>query len=235
MLVTFDSGVRDLVVLAALVTEGAQQIARGKQAHGATGDILLRDHARLKGIHDVLVGTAAIEIAARLQRFGDRLDRYGGNLVVFVEVPDRPAVRNKMSLKAPVAAKLFHQHVACAAGLTVCTVIRAHYRLYPGFLYKGLERGEIGLFEILLGGNGVEAVTQSLRAAVHRKVLGTGCRAQGLALALKASDKGFAEPGGQVGVFAVGLMAAPPSGITEDIDIRGPHVQSVVNVAVALF
>ena len=138
-----------------------------------------------------------------------------------------------MPFKAPFAAQLAHQHVACAAGLAVRAVVSAHHGLDLCLPYQRPEGGEVGLFQILPGGDGIEVVAQRLRPAVYREMLGAGRCAQGFAVPLQAADKGFAEPRGQIGVLAVGLMPAPPAGITENVDIRGPHGEPVIDIPVA--
>ena len=65
-------------------------------------------------------------------------------------------------------------------------------------------------------------------------MLGTGSGFQGFSLALQPGDKGFSETGSQIRVFSVGLMAAAPPGVAENINVRGPHGQTVINIPVAL-
>ena len=64
-------------------------------------------------------------------------------------------------------------------------------------------------------------------------MLGAGRRFQGLARALQAADESRAQAGGEVGVFAVGLLAPAPAGIAKDVHVGRPHGQPVVDVPVA--
>ena len=64
MIPAFDNRVGDRIVLAPFIPEDSEQIARGKQADGTAGDIFLRDHAEFIGMHDMLIGAAAVQIAA---------------------------------------------------------------------------------------------------------------------------------------------------------------------------
>ena len=60
-------------------------------------------------------------------------------------------------------------------------------------------------------------------------MLGTGRDLQVHRVApLQPADHRLAQQTGQEGVFAVGLLAAPPSGITEDVDVRGPKRKPLV-------
>ena len=42
-------------------------------------------------------------------------------------------------------------------------------------------------------------------------------------ISLDSGDEGHAEPGGEERVLAVGLLAAAPAGIAEDVDVGGPE------------
>ena len=64
---------------------------------------------------------------------------------------------------------------------------------------------------------------------MYGEVLGTGRDLQVRRVApLQPADHRLAQQTGQEGVFAVGLLAAPPSGITEDVDVRGPEREPLV-------
>ena len=63
-----------------------------------------------------------------------------------------------------------------------------------------------------------------LRAAVYGIVLGTGPELAvfGILRSLQALDHLNAHDTCQVGILAVGLLTASPTGVTEDVDIRCP-------------
>src|ERR1700756_2557892 len=73
-------------------------------------------------------------------------------------------------------------------------------------------------------------MTCRFRAAVDGVVLGgsDGFEVCGV-VALQAFHEGYAEVGGEVGIFAVGLLAAAPAWIAEDIDVGRPDGESVVD------
>ena len=52
-------------------------------------------------------------------------------------------------------------------------------------------------------------------------------------VALHAGDEGHAHAPGQEGIFAVGLLAAAPARVSENVDVRRPEVQAFEDVAVA--
>ena len=75
MLTALYCGVGNTVIFASFVTENTEQIACGKQADGAAGDVLFRDHPEFKSTHDMLVCTAAVQITPGFQCLGDGLNR----------------------------------------------------------------------------------------------------------------------------------------------------------------
>ena len=216
----FHHGIRDRVVLAAYFSEGTQQKTRCEQTDSAAGNVLFGDHAQCVRVHNMLISAAAVQVTAGFQRHGDRLLRRSRHLVVLVEVPDRPAVRNKMSLKAPFAAEFFHQHTICTAGLSVHAVVSSHHRFDAGILHQRLKSREIGLFHVPGCDNRVKAVAYRFRPAVCGKMLSTGGSLQGFAFPLQTAHKGAAQRCSQAGVFTVGLVSAAPAGIPENVDIR---------------
>ena len=100
-----------------------------------------------------------------------------------------------MALKAPFAAQgVRKQGFASAAGFAVGAVVCAHDRFHLCLPDAGLERGKIGLGHILGCGFGVKSMTQPLRAAVDREMLGAGGGFHRPAASLKPVDIGLAEP-----------------------------------------
>ncbi|MNJ01269.1 hypothetical protein D3C73_1608490 [compost metagenome] len=64
-------------------------------------------------------------------------------------------------------------------------------------------------------------VAVGLGATVHGQVLGGGVElAVHRVIALQAVHEGHAHAGGEVRVLAVGFLAAAPSRVTEDVDVR---------------
>ena len=140
-----------------------------------------------------------------------------------------------MALEAPFFPQgVGQQGLAAAAGLAVGAVVGAHDGLDPGLPDQILEGGQVGLLHVLRACDGVELMAQRLRPAVHGEVLGAGGGLHGPALALQAAHIGLPHARGQIRVLAVGLMPAAPAGVAEDVDVRRPEGQAVVDVAVAL-
>ena len=151
---------------------------------------------------------------------------------MLMEVPDRPAVRNKMSLKAPVLTQDFLQRRTSAAWLSVCPVVSAHDRFYACFLHKRLKCRKVGLLHILRRRLGVKLMSERLRSGVHRKMLRTCRRLQGISISLQAFYKRHTKTACQIRILSICLMTAPPARIAENVDIRRPEGQSLVNITV---
>jgi hypothetical protein len=85
------------------------------------------------------------------------------------------------------------------------------------------------------GDDGVEAVASFLGAAVRGEVLGRGVGAavEGV-VALDALNEGCAQRGGEKGIFAVGLLAASPAWVAEDVDVGGPEGEAGVTRRIAI-
>ena len=150
-----------------------------------------------------------------------------------MEVPDCPAVRYEMPFESPLSAEFSHQVAAGAAGLVIGAVVCAHNGFDICFLHESPKCRKIRLFQILRRSDGVEAVAESLRPAVHGEMLGTGGSFQCITAALQPAYKSFSKAGGQIWVFTVGLVPASPPGIAENIDVRRPHCQAVIYVPVS--
>ena len=140
-----------------------------------------------------------------------------------------------MPLKSPfVPQKVLYQGFAATAGFLVSPVVSPHHRFHLGLLNQLLKCRKVSFPHVLWGSLGIKAVAQPLRAGMHCKMLGT-CRSfQVLPLSLQSFHKGFAQFPCEVRVFPIGLMPPAPSGIPENIDIRGPEGQPLIDVAVSL-
>ena len=224
----------DFVVLT-VVREAAQQIAGGIHALAGGRDVLLRHQALLIRGQHMQVGVAAVDVAAVFERQRRRFRRGIGHMVMLVEVTNRPAVGRYMPLKLPLIAQNVHQQRLRSAGrFAVDAVVRAHDAFHLRFLHRRLERGQIRLVHILRVRHSVEGMADGFRAGVHRKMLGARGDLEVLAIALQALDEPYAQPAGKIRIFTICLMTAAPARVTEDVDVRAPHGQALVNVAVAM-
>ena len=181
----------------------------------------------------MLIGAAAVQVAAGLQCQGYRFHRHSGHAVVLMEIADRPAVRYEVSLEVPFIPEFCHQRPVRAAGFSVRAIVGAHHRFNPGILDQSPESRQIGLFHVLRRGNRVKAVTLRFRPAVYGKVLGARGSFEGVTLSLQAVYKRAAQRCGQVWVFAVGFVSAAPAWIPENVDVRRPHGQPVIDIPVS--
>lgn len=70
----------------------------------------------------------------------------------------------------------------------------------------------------------------TLRSTVYGVVLGRRDSAEVLGvIALDAFDKCGSKAGGEERVFPIGFLTAPPARVPEDIDVRGPDSEAVIN------
>ena len=167
-------------------------------------------------------------------RQGGGLFGGGGDLMVSVEIFDRAAVADHMAGEAPLLTQHRLQQIRVgAAGFGVEAVIGPHDRFDLALGDGRLERGQIGVPQVARADGDIEPVAEGLGTAVHRIVLGAGRDFQVAPVApLQAFDEGHSQATGEVGVFAVGFMAAPPARVAEDVDVRAPEGQSQAHDAV---
>ena len=238
MLPAFHNLIGNFVILR--FRKAAEHIAGGEQPLRRLRDFFFRHKSLLICFQKMQVGDAAVHIAACLQRHRRRFLRRFGHTVMLMKILNGPAVRHKMSLKAPFSSQNPpDQRIAAAAGLPVGPVIGAHDGLHLTFLHTGLKGGKVGLVHVLFPRDGIEFMAQPLRPGMHREMLGTGGRFQIFSLSIPGSSLqalhiGHAHAGGQIRVLSIGFMSPPPSGIPENIHIRGPEGEALVNIPVMM-
>ena len=152
------------------------------------------------------------------------------DMILAADPPQEERISN------PVPQDILDQQLGAGSRIAVYTVIGAHKAEYAGF-GQALKGGQIGLIEVLLGHDGVKFMAHGLRTGVDGIVLGAG---RSLIVAvfvffLYGIDKLEAELGGEIRIFAVGFLAAAPTGITENVDVRGPESKTLINVTVLVF
>ena len=224
------------IKLGFLAVHNAQQIPGSEQPDGSLTDILFRNQLLGQGGEQAAIGAAAVQVGAGLQGGGAGLGGSIGEMVIFVEIPDGPAVGNHMTLEAPFVPQIFLKQLrAAAAGIAVDCVVGAHDGLHIGFLHRRFKGGQVGFLHVLFAGVDIEVVPLRLGAGVDRKMLGAGGGFQVFPVSLQAPDIGLAQLGGQGGVLAIGLMAPAPAGVTENIDVGGPEGQTLIDIPVSLF
>src|ERR1700679_403724 len=156
--------------------------------------------------------------------------------VGLAEVVNGVAVRGDVALKAPVAAEdVAEEHFAGTGGVFIDAVVGAHDGVCFAFCDRRAEGGQVCVPEIVRSGIDVGFVAGGFGAGVDGVMLGRGDGAVIFGIvALDAFDEGCAEAGGEERVFAVGLLAAAPAGIAEDVDVGRPDGQAVVAVVVVV-
>ena len=70
-----DGRIGDGVIFAALITENAEHISCCEEPDCTACDVLFRNHAELIGMHNMLIGAAAVEVASGFQSFCDGFHR----------------------------------------------------------------------------------------------------------------------------------------------------------------
>ena len=153
-------------------------------------------------------------------------------MVRLVEIPYRPAVRDKIAVKAPFF-QLIHKITACTGRLSVDSVVCAHDSFDLCLFHKALKRRKISFVQILFADACVEAVACLLGSAVRSKMLCAGGCQQSIFFALYTVDVLYAKLCRKIRVFAVGLLSPSPAWVTEDVDVGRPDGDALefVNVA----
>ncbi len=144
-----------------------------------------------------------------------------------IDVDDGPAIRDHVGVqpirtaKTPLLAQdLLQQGRAGTGRLAVDPVVGAHDRDRSTLLDAGLKGRQIRIPLDTFINDCVKMVPIQLRAAVDGIVLGCGDQLQvDRIIALQAFDKHHAHLGGEVGIFAVGLLSPSPSWIAKDVNI----------------
>ena len=210
--------------------EHAELEARGEDVAQRLVDVLLRQEALLEGTGQGVVLAAAVEVAACFHgERGGFLGR-GHQLVRHPDVADRVTIGHHVAGESPaLSQRLCQQERARRGGLSVHAIVGAHDGAHPAFADGRFKVGQIAVVKVLLGRLGIEAVSERLRSAVHRKVLGAG---QGLGVArivaLESLDEGDSQASGQKRIFAIRLLAASPARIADEVDVGCPEGEAVV-------
>ncbi len=201
---------------------GAEEAAEGDVEFG------FGDEALMYGIDEcgigLTFGEAALEIGAGFDRVGGSVGHVGRVVVAGEDVGGGGTVRDDVAGEVPVIAEVIaKQHGVGASGRAVDGVVGAHHGLRVGFGDGGAECGEVGVFEVVCGDVDIGAVARGFGAGVHVEVLGRGDDAEEVGVgALHAGDEGDGHAAGEEWVFAVGLLAAAPARVAEDVDVGRP-------------
>ena len=152
-----------------------------------------------------------------------------------MEIPDRPAIGHHMTAKSPASAKhLAEQELAAAAGFAIHGVVGAHERL-DAFLAQSLKRRQIRLPQVARSRVHIELMAQRLRPAVHREMFGTGrCLQVTRVVTLQAPHERGPQFGCQSRILPPCLLAAPPTWVAKNVDVRGPESEPLVLLPAAL-
>src|SRR3954467_5219111 len=147
-----------------------------------------------------------------------------------VYVIDRIAVTHYVAFEVPGRSQLLiQQEVTGTRRRTVDTVIGTHDGIRSALSQSRLECIQIGVVEVLVAYLCVEVMSRRFRAAVDGEVLRSGHRFEVMRIIpLHSLDERNPHPRGQVGIFTIGLLPAPPPGIAKDVNVRRPEGQAIV-------
>ena len=162
-----------------------------------------------------MVGAATFEVEAGFDRVCVSLRVALGIMMRTRDVADSSAIGNDMAGKPPSVAQNIGQEprVQAQGTLFIDRVVGGHDGPDMSFLDGGLELGEIGFENVTDVGIDVEAAPSGLGAAVNGKMFGAGHLLEVVGIvALNAFDEVDPHAPGEIGIFAIGFLAATPSG-----------------------
>src|SRR5438876_2517652 len=156
-------------------------------------------------------------------------------MVPLENVNNSAAVGNYVSLKVPFAAKLLlQQELVHARGLPVDSVVGAHYRSRLRVDEGGAERRKISIKLVVFADLYIGGVAGGFRAAVNSKMLGRRNHAVIFRIvSLHSRNKRHAHLCCEEWIFAVGFLAASPTRVTKNIDVGGPEIEALEDVAMS--
>ena len=143
-----------------------------------------------------------------------------------VQILDRRAVRDHISLKAKIVSEPFGEPVMTAGNRnTVVIVVRTHYAQDPGLLDSGLESRQKDIFDFarrcLWIRTGI-TLAASLVIAVDRKMFGGRCDR---VVFLHCLGHRNTHPRHEIGILAICVLDASPARITRHVQCRGVNVR----------
>src|SRR6266700_7148583 len=154
-------------------------------------------------------------------------------MVALENVNNSSAVGNHVSLKVPFATKLLlQQELVHARGLPIDAVVGAHYRSRLRLCNGGAERRKIRIKLVVFADLHIGGVAGGLRAAVHSEMLGRRNHAVIFRIvSLHSRNKRHAHLCCEEWIFAVGFLAASPTRVTKNVDVGGPEIEALEDVA----
>ena len=222
-------------VVFTVVIEQAQEAARCKETDAGGGNLFFRNKPLPEGFYHMQVSVSAVQVTAVFEGERSALRRSIRNLMVDMEITDGPAVADNMPLKSPFFAERFLQQCLTSAGwLPVHPVVGAHNGLDFRFLHGRFKRREICFGHVFRVRFRVKLMAQRLRTGMNSKMFAAGGCFEVLAVALEPPDEPDAKSGRQVRILAVCFMAAAPTRVSENVDIRAPYGQPLIDIPVTV-
>ena len=145
-----------------------------------------------------------------------------------IDVAHCAAIAHDVALESPLFPQALLKKVCVgAARYPVYRVVHAHDRVRLAFHDGGPERRQVRIDLVIFAHPGVKHVPIRLWTAMHGVVLGCRDDLQVMGIVpLHARNERDAHAAGEIGIFSVGFLAASPTRIPEDVDVRRPVRQS---------
>ena len=204
--------------------EHAEAKTGDEQAFDGAGDLGFGDRTCLHLVHERLVLGAARQVRSGLDGGHGRRANCRHEMVASQDVADGAAVADDVAGEVPLVAQAGLQQVRARASRdAVHGVVDAHDRGCLAFDDGGAECGQVGIDEVPLVDARVEAVSCRLRSAVHGVVLRRRHHLQVVRVgSLHPRHERHAHAGREIRILAVGLLAASPARVAEDVDVGRP-------------
>src|SRR5579862_6556684 len=151
------------------------------------------------------------------------------------DLVDGIAVAHDIAVELPGTAQaMLEQKAVRACRFTIHTVVGTHDAGSLAFYNRRSERGQIGIFHIVMGDFHVACVSRRLRATVNGEMLRRRNRPQiSWIIPLHAADERDGHPRSQEWIFAVRFLSSSPARVAENIYVGCPEIETLQDVATA--
>ncbi len=211
-----------------------------QQTHETAVDILFFNFSLLYRLYQRTERDTALHVSTRAQSVGNGRGLAVGEAVTArtPKIIHSPAVAHHHAVEFPlVAQNLLKQTCIAATGLAVQTLVGAHHLCHMAVLHQRFKSRKVRFPEIAQRQRiDVHAVSAPLRPAVNSKMLGAGQQLFILLVprSLQSAHDCQAHARSQIRVFAVSFLAASPARVAENVDVRCPKRDALVDFRMSL-
>src|SRR5271165_4694785 len=222
--------------------EHTQLDSRRVQADQGSVDLVLGQDSLLIGVEVGLVVVVvfhlgyeihALIVNAALQSQSRSLGLGLGEVMVAVDVDDRLAIRDDISLKMPSSPQLVLQKkLVGTGGLPIDAVVGTHDRAGFPLDYGRAECRQIRVQLIMLAHFDVNRVAGWLGPAVYGVMLGRRNDAIVIrVVTLHTGDKCNPHARRQEGILSKRFLSTAPARIAKDVNVRSPEIEALKDIA----